>query len=262
MARLDAVALDLDGTLLEPGGRILPDTLDLLRQAADQGVRVLLATGRPPRDIASLSARTGLAALGLPHAAVANERDLLLFQGDAWVEVQPRNALRQDREYLLTVELRPALEALGAELAAIDPAYTIWNEEQSRDRGFTELHFQTPELARLAARHVRGRILDGHPARPHIICNRTLFAVRHADSGKGPNLAELCQLMGLSPRRVLAIGDAENDRSMLDGAWGFEGGAPGNAEPPIADIVRQAGGRVAAGARGVGVAELLAPYLD
>jgi hypothetical protein len=259
---LDAVALDLDGTLLESGGRIRDETLGVLRAAAAQGIRILLSTGRPPADIARLADHTGLSALGLPHAAVGNERDLLLRRGGEWVEVQPRNGLRQQAEHALTRALRPAVLGLQEELRALDPDYALWDEAQTAARGFLELHFGNAERAARAACHVRARLLDGHPARPQIMGNRTIFAIRHPDAGKGPNLAELCGLLGLRPRRVLAIGDADNDRSMLDGSWGFLPGAPGNAEPAIADLVRVAGGTVAAGARGAGVAELIAPHLD
>lgn len=262
MSGLQAVALDLDGTLLEGGERIRLETMDVLIRAASQGVRILLATGRPPWDIARLTAQTGLAAAGLPHAAVSNERDLLLFQSGAWIEVQPRNAMRLEHERALTHALRPALDALGPDLLAIDPEYRLWEDALIAARGYLELHFATPEQAQRAAGVVRARVLDDHPARPQVIANRTIFAIRHPDAGKGPNLAELCCLLGLDAPAVLAIGDAENDRSMLDGAWGFRTGAPANAEAAIADLVRLTGGRVAASARGAGVAELVAAHLS
>ena len=218
-------------------------------------MRVLLSTGRPPRDIAALTRQTGLDALGLPHAAVSNERDLLLHRGGEWVEVQPRNAERYAAEYALSLELRPHLLALHEELSAIDPGYTVWDGEQIRYRGFMELHFPGEALAVRAAEVIRRRLLAPHRARPHIIGNRRIFALRHPDSGKGPNLAELCRLLSLDPARVLAVGDAENDRSMLDRAHGFLPAAPANAEPAIAELVRQGGGHVTALPRGAGVAE-------
>ncbi len=261
MPALDAIALDLDGTLPDPGPTILPDTLATLADAAAQGVRVLLSTGRPPKDIVALARQTGLDTLGLPHAAVANERDLLLHRDGAWTEVQPRNDQRRAAEYALSLELRPRLEGLHEGLAAIHPAYTVWDHDAIRYRGFMELHFPGEDLAVRAADLVRERILAEHPVRPHIIANRRIFALRHPQSGKGPNLAELCGLLGLDPRRVLAIGDAENDRSMLDGAHGFIPAAPSNAEPRIAELVRSGRGYLAALPRGAGVAEAVRRWL-
>lgn len=255
MPALDAIALDLDGTLLEPGGTILADTLDTLVRAAAQGVRILLSTGRPPKDIAALTRQTGLDRLGLPHAAVSNERDLLLHADGVWSEVQPRNGQRLAAEYALSLDLRPRLEALHDQLAAIDPNYTVWHPDLTRERGFVELHFPGVDLAVQAAELVQRQMLATHPARPHIIANRRIFALRHPESGKGPSLAELCRLLDLAPARVLAIGDAENDRSMLDRVHGFIPGAPANAEPAIAELVRQGGGHVATLPRGAGVAE-------
>ncbi len=261
MPRLAAVALDLDGTLLESDGTIRTDTLETLGRIAHAGVRVLLATGRPPADIAALTTRTGLGALGLPHAAVANERDLLLRQDAKWVAIQPRNDERQAAEHALSLELRPAVTALWAELAAIDPTCSVWGPDRIRDRGFIELHFQTAEQAVRAGQVVRRQLLEGHPATPHLIANRRLFALRHARSGKGANLHELCGLLGVDPARVLAVGDAENDRSMLDRTWGFLPAAPANAEPAIAALVAQGGGFVATLPNGAGVAAAVHAHL-
>lgn len=41
------VALDLDGTLLEPSGLISQPTLEQLKRINDQGVKIAIATGRP-----------------------------------------------------------------------------------------------------------------------------------------------------------------------------------------------------------------------
>ncbi len=255
--KLVAIALDLDGTLLEADGRILADTLAALAEAAAAGVYVLLATGRPPDDVAAISARTGMTAWGLPHAAVCNERDLLLQRHGVWEAVQPRNRERFAEEYALSLALHPQLVALHPDLAVIDPAYTIYDAPRIRARGFIEFAFATPERAETAAAVVRARVLRAHPAAPQIVSNRRIFAVRHPAVGKGPNLAELCRLLRLDPRRVLAMGDAENDRSMLDGAFGFVAAAPANAEPGIAALVRQRGGLLARGGRGAGVAEVV-----
>ena len=41
------IALDLDGTLLDPSGRITPGAKEAVARAREKGVRVVLNTGRP-----------------------------------------------------------------------------------------------------------------------------------------------------------------------------------------------------------------------
>ena len=45
--KIKMVGLDLDGTLLNDKKELLPYTKDVLRRAVDQGIIVLVATGRP-----------------------------------------------------------------------------------------------------------------------------------------------------------------------------------------------------------------------
>ncbi len=47
------IALDLDGTLLDDHKRIRPATRQVLQRAAEQGIQVVLATGRPYRGLCS-----------------------------------------------------------------------------------------------------------------------------------------------------------------------------------------------------------------
>ena len=46
MNDIQLIAMDLDGTLLQLDGSILPETLAALREAADRGVILTLASGR------------------------------------------------------------------------------------------------------------------------------------------------------------------------------------------------------------------------
>jgi 5-amino-6-(5-phospho-D-ribitylamino)uracil phosphatase len=49
--KIRMIALDLDGTLLAPRAIITPRVHQAVRQAIDNGVRVILATARPPRSV-------------------------------------------------------------------------------------------------------------------------------------------------------------------------------------------------------------------
>ena len=52
--------LDLDGTLLNPAGAVTPRARAAVGALAAHGVKVILASGRPPRMVRSLQADLGL----------------------------------------------------------------------------------------------------------------------------------------------------------------------------------------------------------
>ena len=67
MTRLRLVALDLDGTLLDPYGKLTPAVRDAVGRVAARGLRVVLCTGRRFR-----TALPHARALGLDGAIVVN----------------------------------------------------------------------------------------------------------------------------------------------------------------------------------------------
>lgn len=59
------LALDMDGTLLDSGCRILPSSVDAIRAVLSRGVRVMLATGKARPAAQAALASVGLAGNGL-----------------------------------------------------------------------------------------------------------------------------------------------------------------------------------------------------
>lgn len=64
------IALDLDGTLLDPAGRITQASKDAIARARAAGVRVVLNTGRPIQEAVWFAGEAGcdalLSCLGAP----------------------------------------------------------------------------------------------------------------------------------------------------------------------------------------------------
>lgn len=52
---MHAICLDIDGTLLSSKGKILKETKEALLQSQAQGIRLILASGRPTQGVLSLS---------------------------------------------------------------------------------------------------------------------------------------------------------------------------------------------------------------
>jgi 5-amino-6-(5-phospho-D-ribitylamino)uracil phosphatase len=54
------VAIDLDGTLLNDSKQVSPQTLDALRGVIERGVKVVIASARPPRSVRHIYNQLGL----------------------------------------------------------------------------------------------------------------------------------------------------------------------------------------------------------
>ena len=59
MKKIDLIALDLDGTLLDPSGRVTQTSKDAIAQARAAGVEVFLATGRAAPEAAYFAQEAG-----------------------------------------------------------------------------------------------------------------------------------------------------------------------------------------------------------
>ena len=59
MRKIDLIALDLDGTFLDPAGEISPASLEAVRTARAAGVKVVLSTGRSGAEAAHFSKLRG-----------------------------------------------------------------------------------------------------------------------------------------------------------------------------------------------------------
>ena len=63
MNKIDLIALDLDGTLLDPSGRVTQASKDAIAQARASGVEVFLATGRAAPEAAYFAQEAGCGVL-------------------------------------------------------------------------------------------------------------------------------------------------------------------------------------------------------
>ena len=223
---VDLVAVDLDGTLLNSSSRVSTSTAKALAAAAASGVRIALATGKA-RPAAHNAVRTGSLTVSgeapgiflqglvvhglrgkllpgeyLPPSVVqrafsfAKENGVSLsgFLGDTAICLQMDSNLRELHERYhepLAVELHSVEEVLAASpvkklLFMADPA-TITQELRPRwDRA----------LAGVA------EVTQAVP---------TMLEILPLGASKGKGLRQMADHMGISTKRVLAIGDGEND---------------------------------------------------
>jgi Cof subfamily protein (haloacid dehalogenase superfamily) len=228
----DLVVLDLDGTILSETG-IAPAIFDAVAAVQAAGVPVTIATGRTLDDtrrrakglpirlpmVATQGAVVGEfttgrilheAAMSLESArrvaawADASEETVFLYftQPDGSTRLVQNRAVWSDAEYdhLFGIgrEVSPCLgDLLRGEHAQPPLKFVAVNDP-------TLVPDMVPDLTQRFAP-------DLYIARTHSV----LVEGTDAAVNKGSGLARLLEMLGIDPRRVLAIGDSDNDLPVL-----------------------------------------------
>ncbi|ACU95217.1 hypothetical protein SAMN02982918_1599 [Saccharomonospora viridis] len=241
------IASDIDGTLLTPLGEVAPRTVDVVRRASDEGVPVILVTGRPPRWIPPVAEATGLTG----YAVCANGAVLYDIGADRVVDVQSQ---------LDPMQLHDVAQALdhaipGCQLAAerigtraVEPGlqnfvieseyYNPWGDGEGSVVPRAEV-LGHPAVKLLASH--RKMTSDEMAAAAYDVLGDSVDITFSSGSGlieigapgvtKASGLAEIAELFGVADTDVIAFGDMPNDLPMLE--WAGHGVAVANAHPTV-----------------------------
>ncbi len=240
--RIDLIALDLDGTLLDPGEHISDRNRSAIRRALESGVRVVLVTGRGTDLPIRISRELNL---NLPviccHGALTKDfganRTLVhlpvpLLYAKPMVEFAEHNGLAMAvyvEEFFWRLE--------GSHVFMEDMTGPTWREATT----FQDVLDQAPTFIRfLGAPSVAAmeREFGDWPLnfRHETWGEFSECAVLSREASKKNALARLCADFQIAPERVLAIGDSRNDVPML--RWAGVGVAMGNALAEVKQSVR------------------------
>jgi Cof subfamily protein (haloacid dehalogenase superfamily) len=260
--RFDMIALDLDGTTLRPDATLSPDVADAIATAAAHGIRVVLATARPPR-----SARVFHRRLALDTPMVTYNGAVLLDAYDAVAHHQPlppglgrriaTAARRLDPQCIVHVEAQdrwltdrhdPDLTVASADDFPPDHVGPL---DTFIDGPITKLMLLTPDN-RMPRLHAAIQADFGQEAAV-LICDGHMLQCVHPAIDKANAVARIAADLDLPAQRVMAVGDAPNDAGMLrwaglgvavDNAWpqakaAADATAPSNAHDGVAHAIRQ-----------------------
>ncbi len=251
MCKIKMIAIDVDGTLLNSKKELTKKVKDTILRAQSVGIKVVIATGRPLSGIKSL----------LNELKLANQKDqYVICFGGGVVETTSENILL---EKTLTYDDYVDLEAISLKLglhfhaSTPDRIYTA-----NRDIGDYTLYeanlvnlgisYRTPaEMKKIKI--VKCMYVDEQELLDHKIADHTPFA--HLDNriaftktapfyyeanpkgvSKGSALRFLCQKLNLTSENLMAIGDEENDLSMIK--YAGVGVAMGNAVPAVKQVAQ------------------------
>lgn len=245
-AKIKVLALDLDGTLTNHDKQITPRTRAALEAAMEQGVTIVLASGRPTVGVKPVAQELGLYEKG---------GCILSYNGGTIVDCKTGETLYQKR---LPAELVPELCAFAAQQ---DVAIVTYNgegvvTERPQDpwaahEGFVNKipMIKVDDLAAYVDYPVSKMLLTLDPAKMDAVraAGQAQFAGRidlypscaffleavPLGVAKDVSLGALLERMGLARENLMACGDGLNDCSMI--RFAGVGVAMQNADQAVKD---------------------------
>ena len=205
MKKIDLIALDLDGTALNPQNQVSPATADAVRRARESGIHVVVSTGR-------------ICGEARDFALMLGTDDQMVTSGGATLSSvsQERCTMRMSMPWEAAVRASAVVERIGmitmvyvGETLLITPYDDIATNHISVDKMF--IRSQDPVMlvrARAQLEQIPGiRVMSSATDNLEVITPA---------ADKGVALGMLCRELGTDLDHAAAIGDSENDLEMLN----------------------------------------------
>lgn len=223
------IALDIDDTLLNSKGEILPSTIAAVHDALAQGIKIVLCTGRPLAGVKSFLAQLGIA---------GDDQYVVTYNGAIIESVAGRVLVKHLLDRATYVRLTEFAAAHHVPFNVLDEHSTIYTAD--RDIDFMTVVQAMENSAGMLVRDPaempadfaiakglfvgRRAVLDA--AEPAVVAEfgDDFYVVRvspnflevmapQVDKGKG--LAELAKQLEITAAEVMAVGDEANDLPMF-----------------------------------------------
>ncbi|MFC1959730.1 HAD family hydrolase [Chloroflexota bacterium] len=225
--KIRAIATDLDGTLLTTAHTITPRTERALKQAMQQGVKVIIATGKT-----AASRELPVRQLGLTTPGVYSQ-GLVLINADGTIRYQ-----RDMEPAAAHAAIAFAEDECGCNVVVVLEAGTriITNSLSTLTQFMTDHHEQLPTVVPSLREAIKGvpvtkLIIERDPAYIEqtraalaqrlnnaaelVLSMPQLLEILPPGASKGDGLRRLLADLDIDPVHVLALGDGENDIEML-----------------------------------------------
>lgn len=244
------IAIDMDGTLLNPQHEITPAVKEAIKAARDKGVAIVLATGRPFIGVLRYLVELDLQQKG--QYCITNNGALVqqAASGDCVAEVTLNY---NDYRYFeqLSRELGVHFQALTKSLlftANKDISeFTVHEsfltgiplryrtvEEMDKTATFPKvMMIDPPEILDDAIRRIPQDVLERYTI---MKSSPYYLEILNKKVNKGAGVKILSERLGLAREEIMAIGDQENDLAMLDFAG--TGVAMGNGIDSVKSVAQ------------------------
>jgi len=256
MLPIALISTDFDGTLVDHDSAVaFPPQLGVaLTRFQERGGRWVINTGRSLwHTVEGIELFLGSAR---PDFIIANEREIYRWEPswNSWLDWLPWNKTCYEDHEQLFRKARPHLSMVED-----------WLKRETRAQ---PVHEGTDLHGIIASNEAEmERILEFisafESACPDLAHQRNMIYLRfcHRNYSKGTALAHLAQALNIDRKTVFAVGDHQNDLSMLTGEPAALVACPSNAIPEVKTLVAHANGHLAQARCGSGVLEALAEWM-
>jgi len=227
------VAIDADGTLLTQDNRITKQNRDAIQAATEKGVRIVLCSGRSYRSLRLFAAEIGLNTSG--NYVVAFNGGMIVNAFTNEVVYETRIDMDLAKELVATAKpFSPAAATIvyrDTDHILIKPGIPITDIYATKVK---TIPVPVDDISAAITEDVQKVLLAGlwddlqEPAKLFMSkfsnrCNMSfsgdyLFECNELNTTKGSGLAVLCNRLDITLDEVIAIGDHENDLSMIETA--------------------------------------------
>ena len=239
------ITIDIDDTLVNTAKQVTPRVKAALQEATGQGVKVVLTTGRPLPGVQEY-----LDELGLNHQ---DDQYAITYNGGVVQTTNGEEFGGKELAYSDYLRLREVADELGAylQVETIDAAYTSAKEINywaSRENFLIKMPLIIKPVDEMDPNdhYVKFMFIgdeadidswrDALPAdvkEAYYIVKSTPqhLEFMHKDATKGSGLLTLAAKLGIDRSETMALGDQQNDVTMIEAAG--LGVAMGNAVPEV-----------------------------
>ena len=247
MNRVKLIALDMDGTLLADDHKTIPQrNIDSILRAHEAGVHVSIATGRMLEDASDFAHR-----LKLPVMIIGcngtRAADAPLPEGSVFFRrtFDPADARAVLDEVIGTdmmvnvfedghVSTRPSAAYPEYHLAKrrlVDVEYGEAAVYAAAERGPMKLFLIAAKNQQTEVATIKNRLRSVFPHLQITCSGAHNIEIMPPHAGKGEALERMSAHLGLTREEVMAVGDAQNDLSMLE--YAYHSVAMGNADESV-----------------------------
>jgi Cof subfamily protein (haloacid dehalogenase superfamily) len=223
------VAVDLDGTLLNDSKQVTEQTAQALACLPDRGVKLIIASARPPRSVRAIYQSLGLDTLQINYngAMVWDEpRQKAMYHRPIAGRVAKQiieHARDLFEETIVSCEIldkwytdRPDDGSHTTETGKMFPPDVICPIDQLTRGGVTKLMLLGEPRIILRLEDDLSEAFSGQVT--ILKTDRDLLQIMHPQVSKATTLQKVAKYYGVPMEQVMAIGDAPNDVGMLQSA--------------------------------------------
>ncbi|MEY8462724.1 sugar-phosphatase [Streptococcus merionis] len=223
------VAVDIDGTLITDQRQITPEVFDAVQDAKAQGIKVVIATGRPIAGVKQL-----LSELKLDEP----DNYVITFNGGLVQDTATgADIISETMSYDDYMDIELLSRKLGVHMHAItkDGIYTANRNigkytvheatlvsmpifyrtpEEMADKDIVKMMFiDEPDILDTAIAQLPAEFYEKY----NVVKSTPFYLeILNKTVSKGEAIKHLAETLGLSMDQTMAIGDEENDRAMLE----------------------------------------------